>query len=85
MPAITVRNLPSETHRALKVRAAQNGRSTEAEIRAILEAAVRPPDRIRLGTALAALGRRVGLSNHDIEVTNQARDKAPAEPIKFDR
>jgi len=83
MSTITIRNLPSETHRALKVRAAQNGRSTEAEIRAILEAAVRPPDRIHLGTALAALGRRVGLSNEDIEVTNQARDRTPEEPIKF--
>jgi len=36
MPAITVRNLSEETHRALKVRAAQHGRSTEAEIREIL-------------------------------------------------
>jgi plasmid stability protein len=84
MSAITIRNLPPETHWALKVRAARHGRSIEAEIRDILEAAVRPPDRIHLGTALAALGRRVGLSNEDIEGINQARDKRPAEPIKFD-
>ena len=42
MSAVTVRNLPEETHRALKHRAAQHGRSTEAEIRYILENAVRP-------------------------------------------
>ena len=84
MSAITIRNLPSKTHRALKVRAAQHGRSTQAEIRAILEAAVRPTDRIYLGTPLAAVGRRVGLSNGDIGVINQDRDKTPAEPIKFD-
>jgi len=41
MASITVRNLPEETHRALRVRAAQNGRSTEAEVREILETAIR--------------------------------------------
>ena len=33
MPAVTIRNLSEETHRALKLRAAHHGRSTEAEIR----------------------------------------------------
>jgi plasmid stability protein len=56
--AITVRNLPEETARALKARAANSGRSTEAEVREILNAAVRPT--MGLGTALAALGKRVG-------------------------
>lgn len=36
MSALTVRNLPDETHRALKLRAAQHGRSTEAEARHFL-------------------------------------------------
>jgi antitoxin FitA len=58
MAAITVRNLPEETARALKARAAHSGRSTEAEVREILNAAVRTP--VGLGTALAALGKRVG-------------------------
>ena len=49
MAAVTVRNLPEETHRALKLRAARNGRSTEAEIRVILEEAVRPEGRIERG------------------------------------
>ena len=42
MASVTVRNLPDEVHRALRVRAAQHGRSTEAEIRDILEIAARP-------------------------------------------
>jgi antitoxin FitA len=35
MPSITVRNVPDEVLRALRVRAAQHGRSVEAEIRDI--------------------------------------------------
>lgn len=84
MPAITIRNLSEATHRALKVRAAHHGRSTEAEIREILEATVRPPNRVRLGTALAELGRRVGLTNEDVAVLDQAREKTPAEPVRFE-
>ena len=48
MPALTIRNLPEETHRALRVHAAEHGRSTEAEIRDILEKAARPEGRIKL-------------------------------------
>jgi len=60
---ITVRNLPEETHQALRVRAAQNGRSTEAEVRAILESAVRPQDRMKVGSVLAAFGDRYKLDD----------------------
>jgi len=35
MAAVTIRNLSDEAHRALKLRAAQHNRSTEAEMRAI--------------------------------------------------
>jgi len=76
MPAIVIRNLSQETHRALQARAARHGRSTEAEVRAILDEAVRPPSRVKLGSALAALGRQFG--GLDIAIV---RDKAPAEPI----
>ena len=58
MAAITIRNLPEETARALKARAVQSGRSTEAEVREILNAAVKP--QVGMGTALAALGKRLG-------------------------
>lgn len=36
MASISMRNLPDETYRALKLRATMAGRSTEAEIRLIL-------------------------------------------------
>ena len=84
MATVTVRNLPDEVHRALRVRAATHDRSTEAEVRDILESTVRPPERLRLGTALAELGRRVGLTDDDIAAFEQVRDKTPAEPVRFE-
>jgi plasmid stability protein len=83
MARLTVRNLPDEVHRALRVRAARHGRSTEAEVRAILESAVKPRDRVRMGEALAALGRTTILANEDFEVLERVRDGAPAEPPRF--
>ncbi|MEQ8344211.1 MAG: plasmid stabilization protein [Sneathiellaceae bacterium] len=84
MAAVTIRNLSEEVHRALKVRAAQHNRSTEAEMRGILEAAVRPADRLRLGTALADMSRKIGVTNADVEALDQARDRKPAEPLRFE-
>ena len=84
MAMLTVRNLPDDVHRALRVRAAQLGRSTEAEIREILASAVKPEARVRLGDSLAALGRKIGLTNEDVEVLDQARDTTPAEPLRFE-
>jgi plasmid stability protein len=60
MPSLTVRNLPDETHRALRVRAAGHGRSTEAEVRAILEETVRPAERLKIGTELHRIAQEVG-------------------------
>ena len=76
MASLTVRNLPDETHRALRMRAARHGRSTEAEIRAILEDAVRPAQRVKLGSLLAEIGSEAGGVELDIQ-----RDRTPAEPI----
>jgi plasmid stability protein len=79
VPAVTIRKLPEETHRALKLRAAHNGRSTEAEIRVILESAVSAKSSIKIGSELAAFGRRYG----GIEL-NYKRDRRPIEPAKFE-
>ncbi len=79
MASVTVRNLPDETHRALRVLAATHGRSTEAEIRVILESAVRPGSRIKLGTLLAEIGREVGGIDLEIE-----RDRTPVGPMSFE-
>ena len=76
MSALTVRNLPEDVHLALKHRAKQHGKSTEAEVRAILEEAVRPKQQVGLGTALAELGRKYG----PLEFV---RDPRPAEPAEF--
>ena len=84
MAILTVRNVPDEVHRALRLRAAEHGRSTEAEVREILESAVKSEKRIRMGYALAELGRRVGLTNDDFAVLDQVRDKVPAEPMRFE-
>lgn len=58
MSMLTVRNLPEEVHRALRVRAAQHGRSTEAEVREILTAAVKPASRVRMFTSSRCLSPR---------------------------
>lgn len=84
MAAVTIRNLSEEAHRALKVRAAHHGRSTEAEIRDILEEAVRPANRLRIGSAMAALSREAGLTNADFEALEQSRDRTPAVPMSFE-
>jgi len=79
MPAITVRNLSAETHRALRLQAAKHGRSTEAEVRAILDAAAQPPERLKLGTALVELFRSAGGVDLDIE-----RDRTPPDAAEFE-
>ncbi len=76
MAAIVIRNLSPETHRGLQARAIGHGRSTEAEARAILDEAVRPAQRVKLGSALAALAQPFGGLDLDI-----SRNKTPAEPI----
>jgi len=78
MAAVTVRNIPETIHRALKLRAARSGRSTEAEIRLILEQAVASETAAGLGSQLAALGQKFGGVTLKI-----ARDPRPARPAKF--
>ncbi len=85
MAMLTVRNLPDEVHRALRVRAAQNGRSTEAEVRIILEQVAKPEGRIKLGSLLASIARQAGgLTAAEAEQINQQRDRTPAEPLRFE-
>lgn len=85
MAAVTVRNLPDEVHRALRVRAAQHGRSTEAEIRDILEIAVSPPERVKLGSLLFSIAREAGgLTDTEAAHFQQLRDTSPAAPMGFE-
>ncbi|MBK8973478.1 MAG: Arc family DNA-binding protein [Hahellaceae bacterium] len=85
MPSITIRNVPDEVHRAIRVRAAMHGRSAEAEIRDILEQAAKPEGRLKLGSLLVSISREAGgLTQFEAEQINQLRDKKPVEPTRFE-
>ena len=85
MANVHVRNLPDAVHRALRVRAARHGRSTEAEIRSILENAVYPPQRVKLGSLLTSIAADGGaLSDADVQQLHQLRDTTPATVLAFD-
>ena len=83
MAILTVRNVPDEVHRALRVRAALRGRSTEAEVRAILEETVLPEGRVGLGSLLNAVGRRAGLTEEESAGFAQ-RDATPGHPVDLE-
>lgn len=78
MPTLTIRDVPLDVHQALKVRARAHGRSTEAEVRAILHAAARPEGDVRVGDLLASIGKAIGGVELDIR-----RDRQPAPYADF--
>ena len=69
--------------RALRMRAAGHGRSTEAEVRTILEDAVKPEGRLKLGSLLADIGRQIRLTDDEVALVNQ-RDKSLPRPMTFE-
>ncbi|SMF50740.1 hypothetical protein SAMN02982989_2827 [Xaviernesmea oryzae] len=91
MNAITIRNLSDEASRALEARAAQNGRSTEAEVEKILEdillpeehrppkTAQAPKEPLKVGTLLREFGREFGGLELEIK-----RDPTPIRPASFE-
>lgn len=81
---LTVRNLPEEVHRALRVRAARNGHSMEAEVRDILESVIQPKGRVKLGSLLADMGRQAKLTDEEFAVFDQVRDPSPARSVSFE-
>ena len=83
MAILTVRNVPDEVHRALRVRAARRGRSTEAEVRSILEDSVMPKNQVGLGSILSDVGRRIKLTDAEFE-TFTHRDGEPTRPVDFE-
>ncbi|HET9049563.1 MAG TPA: Arc family DNA-binding protein [Chiayiivirga sp.] len=82
MAVLTVRNLPDEVHRALRVRAADHGRSTEAEVRAILESAVKPAGSLKLGSLLADIGRKAKLTDTEVDLIDE-RDRSLPRELDF--
>jgi len=83
MAALTVRNLPDEVHRALRMRAAAHGRSTEAEVRAILEDSVNPAGSLRLGSLLHDIARKAKLTDAEVDRITQ-RDRSPPRDVNLD-
>lgn len=69
-------------HRAIRVRAAHNGNTLQAEMCEILAAAVKPECRVRLGDLLAGIGRKVKLTEE--EMTGFDRDRSPARAANFE-
>jgi antitoxin FitA len=84
MASITVRNIPDEVHRALRVLAARHGRSTEAEVRTILEQAAMAEARAPMGQSLRAIWSEHGLTDEEAAAIERARDTIPARPIAFE-
>lgn len=52
-------------------------------MRAILDEAARPAERVRLGSAMAERSRRIGLTNEDVEALEQVRAPVVAQPSSF--
>lgn len=84
MAMLTVRNLPDEVHRALRVRAARHGKSMEAEAREILKSAVTSESRVKLGSLLADIGRQAQLTEDEALVFGHVRDKSSARQVDFE-
>jgi len=56
----------------------------EAEVREILESAMRPEGRLRLGSVLADVGRRANLTEAESAVFDAIRDPPPRRPVSFE-
>lgn len=52
------------------MRAARHGRSTEAEVRAIIEETVRPAERLKIGSAIHRIAQQSG-GMEDLVITRQ--------------
>lgn len=76
MSTLTVRNLDDDLKLRLRVRAAQNGRSMEAEAREILRATLSTQQRTGLGTRIHERFAGLGLD----EVGLPARDELARAP-----
>jgi len=76
MATLTIRNLDDATRARLRVRAAEHGRSMEAEVRAILQDAV-AARQDRLGSRIHA--RFAALGGVDLRIPG--RDETPRQPL----
>ncbi len=75
MPVLTIDDLSDAVLGALRQRAVRHGRSLEAEVRAILEAAVRTESPSNLGSLLTAIGREAQITDAEVALLSQ-RDRS---------
>jgi plasmid stability protein len=80
MAAVTIRKLNDDALLELKRRAKAKGRSTEAEMREILETAVKRDEHFKLGSAIRDFVTRNG-GGYDLQIE---RDQSPIEPAIFE-
>ncbi len=83
MPVLTVRNVPEETKRRLRIRAAEHGRSMEAELRAILEETLAEPE--NLGQAIRRRFGALGGVELELPEWTPAREPPDFSDPSFDR
>jgi antitoxin FitA len=76
MPSMTVRNLPEDLHRRIRLYAAEHGLSAEAAVRRLLDEATRPAQ--RLGDVVAAYARA-----RAVDFPETPRDRTPVSPADF--
>jgi plasmid stability protein len=82
MADVLVRDLGEKTHRELKRRAKQNGRSVNAEILAVLDKEAEPEKQVGLGTQLQEWKKKI--FGDDLDFTFEiVRDKTPARYVDF--
>jgi plasmid stability protein len=86
---VAVHQLPCFTYDAVHYcrpnQAAHHGRSTEAEIRDILERAAKPEGRVKLGSFLAAIAREAGgLTDEEHALFESVRIKSEARAGSFE-
>jgi plasmid stability protein len=73
MSTLTIRQLDERTHARLRGRAAEHGRSVEAEVRAILDAAVNVPEHNFLLSLHASIAQAGGVELEVPARTDQPR------------
>lgn len=78
---LTIRKIDDGIKHALKLQAHLHNRSMEEEARYIIAAALTKAHPESFGDRLAAIGRRHGVTDRDIQQVESVRDSRPATPM----
>ncbi|MFI2703019.1 FitA-like ribbon-helix-helix domain-containing protein [Cellulosimicrobium composti] len=77
MATLTIRGLDDDVRERLRARAAEHGRSMEAEVREILAAAVRSPSGVERGLGTWIAETFAGIGGTEADVFDVRRDDRP--------